>query len=211
MPAKEGRRHMSPSGQKKGAIELSLSFIVTVVFAVVLLSLAIMWLQGFFGQLPGISNNLVQQAQAKIQDTFANTQSNFAIWPTQYPIKAGDNIRMCAGIKNDADDGMGHDFAIKVELVSASLSICSTGDVTTCGNLKTTVENNWLSYNKKKSPISIGGIDACRPIDLTVPANAKKGNYIFDILACKDVASSDECTAENMWGGSAQHLTLTVN
>ena len=58
---------------QKGAIELSLGFIVTVVFAVVLLSLAIMWVRGMFGNIDIIAVDLTRQAQDEISATFSET------------------------------------------------------------------------------------------------------------------------------------------
>ena len=70
---------------RKGAIELSLGFIVTVVFAVVLLSLAIVWLNSIFPTLFGITDDLFQQAQTQIQETFQKEyQGKRTYWESDY-------------------------------------------------------------------------------------------------------------------------------
>lgn len=112
---------------RKGAIELSLGFIVAVVFAVVLLSLAILWLNNLFPQLFSITDDLTQQAQSKIQETFQQTQNNFAIWPSKYDLVRTRELKMSAGIKNDAEDGQDHQFVINVIPAAASNTVCSGG------------------------------------------------------------------------------------
>ena len=51
---------------------------------------------------------------SKISDIFANTQSNFAIWPDRYYLDAGKELKMSAGIKNGVEDGKYHRFVINV-------------------------------------------------------------------------------------------------
>ena len=112
---------------RKGAIELSLGFIVAVVFAVVLLSLAILWLNNLFPQLFSITDDMFQQAQTKIQETFQNSQNNFAVWPPKYDLARGRELKMAAGIENDASDSDTHRFVINVIPATASDSVCPGG------------------------------------------------------------------------------------
>jgi cytoskeletal protein RodZ len=200
MPAKKRR---------KGAIELSLGFIVAVVFAVVLLSLAIVWLQGFFLQLPGLTDDLIQQSQTKIQETFQQTQSNFAIWPSRYDLTRGKELKMSAGIKNDASDSADHTFVINVIPAAASDEVCSGGDITACPNVESEMEK-WLSWDKQQSVIQKNRV-GYKTISIKPSSSAKAGTYIFSVVACEGVGSYSACTRETLnWGGSAQELALTL-
>jgi len=213
MPIKEGRRQPTPSGQK-GAIELSLGFIVAVVFAVVLLSLAILWLQGIIGNIGGLTDDLTQQAQSKLQETFQSTQNNFAIWPDRYNLDRSKELKMSAGIKNDADDGQNHQFVINVVPAAASRGPCASGDISTCtgpgGASMTEFMQGWASWDNQAGIIQINRV-GYRTISVKVPSNAVSGTYIFNVIACMDVSSYSACTPQTLnWGGSAQQLTITV-
>jgi len=214
MPSKEGRCHQTPSGQKKAAIEMSLGFIVAVVFSVVLLSLAIVWLNGIIGGITTLTDDLTQQAQSKLQDTFQNTQNNFAIWPDRYNLDKGRELKLSAGIKNDAEDGMNHQFVINVIPATASQVPCPGGDLASCPNVKSSMENWVTGFTGPVSiqPNKIG----YRTISIMIPNNAVSGTYIFNVIACADmpptsITSSAACTETTLnWGSSAQQLTITV-
>jgi len=200
---------------RKGAIELSLGFIVAVVFAVVLLSLAILWLNNLFPQFMSITDDLTQQSQSKIQETFQTTQNNFAVWPDQYSLDRGRELRMSAGIKNDAEDGQNHNFVINVAPAAASRGVCpSPGTIDTCtapgGKLLKEFMQEWISWDSSPGIIQINRV-GYKKISLKVPSNAVSGTYIFNVVACKDVYTYTECTPQTLnWGGSAQQITITV-
>jgi hypothetical protein len=209
MPANEGRRQRTPSGQKKGAIELSLGFIVAVVFSVVLLSLAIMWLNNLFPQFTSLTDDLTQQAQSKIQETFQQSQNNFAIWPSKYDLAKGRELKMSAGIKNDAADSLNHQFVINVIPASASDTVCPGGDLDACGSIKTTMQS-WVSWDKQSSTVQANKV-GYRVITVK-PENAKSGTYIFNVVACMEpITSYQGCTLQTLnWGGSAQQFSVTL-
>jgi hypothetical protein len=199
---------------RKAAIELSLGFIVAVVFAVVLLSLAILWLQGIIGNIGGLTDDLTQQAQSKLQETFQTTQNNFAVWPDRYNLDRGRELKMSAGIKNDAEDGQNHQFIINVVPAAASKTPCPSGDISSCtgpgGASVKDFMQGWASWDNQAGIIQINRV-GYRTISVKVPANAVAGTYIFNVIACMDISSYNACTPQTLnWGGSAQQLTVTV-
>jgi hypothetical protein len=213
MAIKERRRLQTPSG-RKGAIELSLGFIVAVVFAVVLLSLAILWLQGIIGNIGSLTDDLTQQAQSKLQETFQTTQNNFAVWPDRYNLDRGKELKLSSGIKNDAEDGQNHQFVINVVPAAASRGPCASGDIGSCtapgGKSLSEFMQNWVSWDNQPGVIQINRV-GYRTISVNVPPNAVAGTYIFNVIACMDMYSYSECTSQTLnWGGSAQQLTITV-
>lgn len=188
---------------RKGAIELSLGFIVTVVFAVVLLSLAIFWLRNFFVGLEPLTVDLTQQAQGEIAKTFQNTDKNFAIWPSRYTIQPGKKLIMAAGIRNNDKDGRVLYYVVNMK--------------TTSTDSDTTDSDSWILVPGTATKIDPSS-SATRDLTLNVPSNAKQGNYLFDIYACYGTSSSDagipdncniDVDSQHMWG-SPQPVTISV-
>jgi uncharacterized membrane protein len=175
---------------KKGAIELSLGFIVAVIFAVVLLSVAIMWLNGVINNANALTSSMFEQAQLKLQETFSTTEKTFAVWPDSQRLKRGDELWVAAGINNNANDALNHNFVINVISVSTGAG--------------------WLDWDKQPGLIQINNV-GYKKIVIKVPNDAPSGSYLFNVVACKDVASYSECTSQNLnWGGAAQPLTIIV-
>jgi len=189
---------------KKGAMELSLGFIVMVVFAVILLSLAIFWVRGFFVSLEPLTVDLTQQAQSEISKTFQNTDKNFAVWPSRYTIAPGKRLILAAGIKNNDEQGNKLYFAINMRLSSTNAP----------GVDIDTVTNEWvLVPGVTKADASS---TANTELTLNIPANAKAGSYLFSIYACYGETAADagtpvDCNIEsdNLWG-SPQPVTIII-
>lgn len=170
------RPHASRSRERAGDFQLSLGLIVTVVFAVVLLSLAVLWIQGVFPGLSGVTDDLLQDSKAKIRETFSTSNENFAIWPNQHNLAPGKSLRMLAGIKNNAPDGRDHEFVINVIPVRAST--CAQGDQACLDEVA-----GWLTYDDTRSIVLIGDIGE-KTIELRVPQNAVQGTYLFNVVVC---------------------------
>jgi hypothetical protein len=209
--------------RRKAAIQMSLGLIVAVVFAVVLLTLAITWIQGMIGDITGITKDLTQQAQTKLQDTFADTNTNFAVWPTDYPMKSGETVKLLAGIKNNAPDSQRHNFVVNIVPSGASYSICPEQDVSVCqhdsgmtlGEFMTT----WAAVDRVRSNIDVQST-AYKSITIEIPnTGVKAGSYIFNVVACYDRTgtggivepNSLECLSDsdNIWSNAAS-LTIQV-
>jgi len=191
---------------KIGAFELSMGFIITIVFAVVMLTLALTWLSGYFGQVNDMSDELFQQGQNKIKDIFSEGDDNFFIWPDTYTVTLADEARIAfaAGLKNDADDGENHKFVLNVYATEVPN-----------GMTKSQV-NGWLSFSSTSKTINIGSYDDSKKIVINIPKNAKKGNYFFEVAACWDAGGaepkSSSCNADsdNLWGATSLEFLLTV-
>ncbi|HDD46520.1 MAG TPA: hypothetical protein ENG42_03515 [Candidatus Aenigmarchaeota archaeon] len=207
---------------RSGAIQMSLGFIIAVVFAIVLLSLAIWWLRGVIINISGLTTDLTQQARNELQRTFGGTGENFAIFPSSYELEAGKGIRMLGGIKNNAADGQDHRFVINVVPSAASPNVCPEGDISECelaGGGGITLEEfmtSWLTWDKTKKPIKIGQTGEFW-LEIKTPANTPKGTYMFNVYACYDsggeVPRYDECNedtpTDKIWGAEKQ-LVITV-
>jgi hypothetical protein len=206
-------------GERKGAFELSLGFIVMVVFAIVLLSLAILWLQGILTGVTGLTDDLTQQAQTQLQSTFAQTESNFAVWPNRYELERTHALKMSAGIKNDDISGQSRSFAINVLPSAASPSVCQQ-TIDTCtapgGGKLSDYMKTWVTFPTGIFTVLVNKV-GYRDISITVPANAVKGTYQFDVVACctncagSTVTTSAACLTNTLnWGGSPQAVEIVV-
>jgi len=184
---------------KKGAIELSLGFIVTVVFAVVLLSLAIVWVRGMFVNIGGIAVDMTVQARDEISKTFSETTSNFAVRPARPDVTRGTSLKVQAGVKNNDPSGKMLKYVINIKAGNT--------------NTKVTKEEmtKWITQTTETAagPNQI----AYRDVVITIPQSAETGAYMFDVFACAsetaglNLATCDT-TSSNLWGVPQ---TLTVN
>ena len=199
---------------------MSLGFIIAVVFAIVLLSLALTWLRGTIDQIMGLSDDLTQEAQSTLRDSFRSTSSSFAVWPSQYSLTPGKELRMSAGIENDATDGQPHKFVINVLPASADSNVlsieCGSTPFSNCDALKDKM-TSWATFDTSAGLIQINAV-GFKFINVRPSSDAVKGTYIFNVVACYDATINMgapqyfQCNAEheNLWGGSAQQVLISV-
>jgi hypothetical protein len=188
-------------------------FLFIILLAVVAFVL-IMWLNYLPFPPPSISDDLTQQSQVKITQTFAETQKNFAIWPERYDLQRGYALKMSAGIKNDASDGQAHNFVINVIPLVVSQQICPNGDINNCswpGKNDATIKEfmeTWTVWDKNNLQIQTTKV-GFKSIIVKPSPYAAIGAYVFSVVACKDIQYSN-CTLENYNWGHPQQLTITV-
>ena len=210
---------------KKGAFDLSLGFIIIVVFAVVLLTLGITWLRGVVTGVTGLTDDLTQQASTKLQETFQQSSQNFALWPPSWSLERGKGIKMSAGIKNNAPDSQNHMFVINVVPTAVSSNILR--NYPGCTSIETcsiTVEGqnmllkdfmvSWVTWSK--APFVVERTQTGYSyITISIPQAAPSGTYMFGAVACKTdgtgMTSADQCTPTTLnWGGSMQPIEINV-
>ncbi len=173
----------------KAAFQLSLGFIVAVVFAVILLSLAITWLNQIMGDIGGLTNDLTQKASQKLDDIFSETDQTFAVWPSEYTVKRGTTLKTLVGIINRQPDSQEHDFSIYVK---SNNNVDDWIDKSAFENERFTVQ-----FNK----------DLKIPITITPKRDAPKGTYTFWIYACIDTSS---CSDSNYNYESPQYIRIIL-
>jgi len=204
---------MEHSEHRKGAFQLSLGFIIGVVFAIVLLSLAVLWIQGLIAGIEDISGDMIQQADQKLSETFQQTDQNYAVWPNSYETPPGKKIAVSAGLKNNAMDGGRHSFLVNVDIQSVPSTVTST---------EVEAWMDWAKNSKTVNPNEHTQI----PIHISIPHGAKSGTYIFRITGCSECkeprcpiggsASSSITTSmctpnsDYVWGAAAEDFVLIV-
>ena len=166
---------------ERGAFQLSLGFIIAVVFAVALLSLAIIWVRDVFEGLFGLSDDLRQKALQELEETFKSTAKTFDIYPHQHELPPGKKLIMSAGVKNVVGDGESHPFVVNLYPVSVSSNVCEQRDVGSCGLTESL--NKWLTFSTVSKTVQPGGSTT---FDITILPDiaAKDGHYLFHVIAC---------------------------
>ena len=97
---------------KRGAIELSMSTVVIVVMAIVLLSLGIVFIRGIMSKISGTSESAFEAADKEIRDLMGADDAFYLSGPG-HEIKIGDDKNINAGIQNFLGEDM--DFRIEIE------------------------------------------------------------------------------------------------
>lgn len=183
----------SANGKSKGAFQLSLGFIVGVVFAIVLLSLAVVWIQGLIGDITIVTDDLTQEGKNKIKDAFRDVKTNFAIYPDEWELERGHSLKLLAGIINRHEDSSRHNFVINVFPQSPA-------------------DNTWFNPNEFNTPLPTQFDSIVEfPITITPPASAPAGTYVFRIITCMDASFAQCSQLDDMnFGGSPQYLRVTL-
>ena len=195
---------------RKGAFQLSLGFIIGLIFAVIVLTLAVMWIRETFSGVSVLTDDLRQNAQNTLASTFDNEKSNFDVSPKRYDLDPGKGVILSAGIKNDADDAQAHQFVIRMYPGTADQQIVENygcTDFSTCDGLKADM-NRWLTYIHEIYRIEP---NAKRFWDITVtfPEDVPKGTYMYDLVACEgNDVTFDSCDRSSANWGSTKTLTI---
>ncbi len=187
---------------------MSLGFIVTIVIAVVMLSLVLSWMRGMFGGIEDLTGQMRQTALSNLQQAFqSGAGGNFDISPKTYTTSSGKKLWIGVGIKNDAPDRQTHNFIINVDVVQKPEGVTEDEVM------------QWVDWVKVPTPLAsmADNIDNPIPIYITLPTNAIPGVYTFRITACYDATPGQALTVEactpgvdNMWGGTVRYFQLEV-
>lgn len=146
---------------KKGALELSMSTVVIVIIAVVLLSLGIVFVRNMMGKISGLSETSFIEADEAIQGLMGGDQE-FYISGTSFEEKAGGVISIVGGIQNFE----GKDMRFKLSVTAAD----ETSDI------------SWV--NVPTSLFVKAGEKNGFPVEIRIPKTAKSGNtYMYSIDA----------------------------
>ncbi|MBI4182222.1 MAG: hypothetical protein HY520_04620 [Candidatus Aenigmarchaeota archaeon] len=194
------------AARRAGEFQLSLGFIISIVFAVVFLSLAITWLQGLLGGVVSLTDDLSVNARSELRKTFSETQAHFGIWPPEYTLAPGRGINTLASIENDDPQAQANIFVINVIPSSASSGVralrCTQGDF--CQDLREEMLT-WATFADSATTIQYLSIE-----DYFVriePKSPPPGTYIYTVVACSDkqgVTLSENCNGASQDWGSEQ-------
>ncbi len=160
---------------RKAAIQMSLGFIVAVVFAVVFLSLAVVWVTQFMEQITPLTDDLIQDARVQIRDTFSRTDTKFSVYPQEWDLARGHELKMLAGLINKEADSQTHRFVVNV--------------IATDPDTESWINKNEFRYQQPVPFNSVGEF----PITITPDSSAPARTYTFYAIACID-KTFEQCT-----------------
>jgi hypothetical protein len=191
---------------RKADFQMSMGMIVAVVFAIILLSLAITWIQGLFGSITDLTYKTTEVAQEKLLKELAETGDKVGIAaPTLDPWAKGKSGSYTLGIRNDDADN-GHTFYINAYLtgVGGALSGRTVASVQTEYKV-----NEWLTLNPRIKDIGAGISDKAAVI-IQPKAGTSAGIYTFTIAVCKGNVPDNEqtCHASDKPGATVKSTNL---
>jgi hypothetical protein len=184
---------MTLSG-KKGAIELSVNTLVVVIISVVILGGGLALLYSLVSQSWHVKDQLDDQTTAEIERLLTDEGKPVALPFHFAEIVRGDNAVFGVGILNKG--GVSGSFYLNVELSSA---VNEAGE-----DISAQVDViDWLTYYTKEILLEKEGDQVKEPISVSVPNEAKKGEYIFRVRVCHDPDCQDQY-------GKTQKIYVTV-
>jgi hypothetical protein len=163
----------------KAAFQMSLGFIVAVVFAVILLSLSLTWVQQIFTQVGTITHKTTDVAMQQLLQQLAATDKRVGIAaPAITTWKKGETGSYALGIKNkDADKSNTYYANVYLEQVGGDLS------GTPVSSLQSEVKK-WITLSPPSLDLDPSGRDIINII-IKPPATASSGIYSFRAAVCE--------------------------
>jgi hypothetical protein len=214
-----GRRSKN---SRKGAFDISLGFIIIVIFAVILLTLSITWLRQFMTPLGTLTDDLTQDANNALRETFQKTTSSFAIYPSRHVLERGRALKMGAGIKNNAPDSQAHTYVINVIPTSVSNSVktnipgCSGNTpLTTCqlnGQSLYSEMLSWVTWNSTELKIPANEF-VVLGVTITPGNSSPTGLYQYLFVACRTDGTNTtqaSCLVKTQNWGSPMPLEIEL-
>ncbi len=176
---------------KKGAFQLSLGFIVAVVFAVILLSLALTWLQGIFNPLNTITHKTTDIAMKQLLEQLATSDKKVGIAaPDVTTWKRGETGSYALGI-NNKDSDKEHTYYVHVYLEEVGGALGSEQ----LDNLRTDTAS-WITLSPPSIDIEPNERDIVKIIIKPSPS-AKIGIYSFRAAVCTNPSEANTCHASS--------------
>lgn len=194
--------------KKKGAIQLSLGFIVTIVFAVVLLSLAIVWLRSMMESIQGLTESQIANAKAELDDVFETQQTVFALSRNQIdnpPAVRGKAYAVGVGFKNN----------MNIEMLNPDNIAYFATDVTAIGGPGGTERieeyRTWIDCVPNYIWVQKGDIVGKIVCSFAAPQSADAGTYTYLFEGCTSKTEIIGGCADNMkFGGAPLSLQIVI-
>ncbi|MBI4020319.1 MAG: hypothetical protein HY367_03220 [Candidatus Aenigmarchaeota archaeon] len=183
----------------KGGFELSLSFVVIVVVAVVLLTLAITFLQGIFPGISDLTHKVTQIARDNLLKDLSEGGKVGIAAPAVTEWKRGETGSFAIGLRND-DPANDRRFYISIYLEGVGGEL-QGADV----NSLRPVVNGWLSYTAASQGLSElvpAGEAETSDVVIKPLSNARPGLYRFRVLVCAvpQCTTLQDTSQENIYG-----------
>ncbi|MEE9323144.1 MAG: hypothetical protein V3U72_01235 [Candidatus Aenigmarchaeota archaeon] len=191
---------------KKGAIQLSLGFIVMIVFAVILLSLAIVWIRGMMESVTWLTEQQIASAEAELAEVFEQQQTVFALSRTRIdnpPAVRGKAYAIAIGFKNNLDSS---------KLASDNTAYFGA-DVSAIGGPSDTLSEyeGWIDCVPKSIWVEKGDIVGRILCSFTAPSVTDAGTYTYMFEGCTSPTEIiGGCAGHDKFGGAPLSLQIVI-
>jgi type II secretory pathway pseudopilin PulG len=193
--------------KRKGAIQMSLGFIVAVVFAVILLSLAIVWIQGTVEQIRQLTEDQIRNAHAQLDEVFETQQTVFALSKNSIdnpPASRGRAYAIAIGFKNNLDSSM----------LNADNTAYFSADVSAVGgpggSSKLSEYGTWIECVPESIWVEKGDIVGKITCAFAAPSVADAGTYTYLFEGCTDKNPITSCSGKTKFGGAPLSLQVVI-
>lgn len=179
---------------RKGAFQLSLSFIIVVVFAVIVLSLSIAWIQGMFETLNPLTHQVTDVARTELLDRIARSDSRVGIAaPDVTQWRRGETGSYAVGVRNTATD-RDKTYSMNVYLEELGGDLSGKPVSGYVNKVKT-----WLTFSKQVFvPKSTSETS---DVIIKPSADAETGIYMFRVVVC-DASTCQNLQSGNLYGSA---------
>ena len=160
---------------KKGALELSINFIVMLVLCIIVLGLGIAFAKQFFEQAHGISKELDKQTIQQLENLMAAGKQVAVPFSTK-TASSGETVVYGLGIMNNVA-GSSNDFTIDVTFKNAYDK--NENEITGSN------ADQWIVQDTRTVQVKINE-KARFSIVISVPKRTAPGTYIFDVSVMHD-------------------------
>ncbi|MBW2996639.1 hypothetical protein KY332_05070 [Candidatus Woesearchaeota archaeon] len=188
---------------KKASLNLSINAIVIVVLAMTLLGLGLGFIKGMFGKLVDLSETTFEKTAENLNRDLTTSTEPLVFSKSRYTMPPRSTSLEGFGIRNDLDVPVS--LGIEIELFS-----CPDKDPTTgkCDQEPT----GWYEYFEGPDQYAVPAADTkTAKIQINVPRTAKKGLYLFKIIAYEgiwDGVCAEEDPSCSVFGQTEFFLTV---
>ncbi len=179
--------------QQKAAIEMSLGIIVALVFAVILLSLALIWVQGMFKNIGDVTHKVTDVAKQQLMQELAGGSRVGIAAPAVTTWARGETGSYALGIMNQNPD-QDKRFYINIYLDKYN---SGTGMLDCKGTTSCPDAAEWLTFST--SELIPKGESKASDIIIEPTTNAQTGTYMFRAVVCETSGCID-ITSANVYG-----------
>ncbi len=185
---------------KRGAFQLSLSFIIIVVFAVIVLSLSIAWIQDLFGTITQLTFSVTEVAEQELLDRLASGDSRVGMAaPDVSAWNRGETGSYSVGVKNiHSDKDITFSMNVYLEEIGGELAGKNA-------EAYANAARKWLTFSSSVFVESSGS--SLSRVVIKPPTNVERGIYMFRVVVC-DASSCTNLDSPNLYG--SQQFTLEI-
>ena len=162
---------------KRGAIELSASFLVTILIAIVMLGLGILFLRQLFSGAEDIRQDIDVQTESQIEALLNQGQQVAVPFNSQTVLRGKDHL-FGVGIVNILDKGT---FYMRVRTATA---VDKEGKLLTRSD-----QESWVRYDVGIVTLEKNERHATQ-VRVNVPSDTVIGTYVFNVEICKGSPSA---------------------